>query len=141
MRDSIWNDFVQAKYGDEYLCLYIALQKDIRKWYKIITIIFSVGGIGAAFGGYKIISGVIFILIAFVQLVSSIEIYIIHSEKQIEDLHKLRMMYYDRANDLERLFNSYEKIDEQQASDRFYELRKSARQIEELDLQVKYQKN
>lgn len=136
MRDDIYADFYIAKYGDEYLCLYIAFQKKIRKWYKIITIIFSGSGIGSAFAGQNILSAIIFVLIGIVQVLSSLEVYIIHSEKQIESLHKLRMMYFDRCNDLERLFKSYEKIGKDEAEERFFELRKEFRKIEELDLEV-----
>jgi hypothetical protein len=140
LRDDIFADFYIAKYGDEYLCSYIAFQKDVRKWYKIITIIFSVGGIGTAFGGQNIISAIIFFLIGIVQLLSSIEVYVIHSEKQIESLHKLRMMYYDRSNDLEKLFKVSHKITENEAECRFYELRDACRKIEELDLEINVKK-
>jgi hypothetical protein len=140
MRDLIWNDFAQAKYGDEYLCLYISLQKRIRRWYKILTILFSIGGIGTAIKGQNGFSVIIFFLIGLVQVISSIEIYIVHSEKQIDELHKLRMLYYDRANDLEQLFNTYEKVPTDQSELRFYELRKKSRDIEELDLMADVKK-
>ena len=135
---TIWYDLVNSKYGDEYLVLYIQKQRNIRKWFKILTIIFSASGIFSAFQSLKIPTIISCVFIGIVQIATMIEGWIIHSEKEIDDLCNLRMYYYERTNQLEKLYHNYsiEKISENDAATHFFDLRNSAKQIEELDNKV-----
>lgn len=138
INNTIWYDFVNSKYGDEYLVLYIQKQRNIRKWFKILTIIFSASGIFSAFQSLKIPTIISCVLIGIVQIATMIEGWIIHSEKEIDELCTLRMFYYERTNQLEKLHYDYsnEKINESDAANNLFDLRKSAKQIEELDNKV-----
>ena len=80
INDIIWYDLVNAKYGDEYLIVYIQKQRNIRKWFKILTILFSASGIFSAFQSLKIPTIISCIFIGIVQLATLIEGWIIHSE-------------------------------------------------------------
>ena len=131
----IWYDLVHTKYGDEYLVLYLGRQRTFRKWFKILTILFSASGIFSAFQSAKIPTIISCALIGLVQLVTSIENFIIHSEDDLDSLSKLRLQYYDRTNKLEELWNSLatNKMTDEEATTEFFNLRKSAKEIEELD--------
>lgn len=131
----IWYDLVNAKHGDDYLVLYLARQKTIRKWFKILTIIFSASGIFSASIAAQIPTIISCSLIAAVQLATSIENFIIHSQDDIDDLSKLRLLYYERTNKLEKLWHNWwtDKISDDQASQEFFNLRDLSKKIEELD--------
>ena len=138
IRTDIWYDFVNAKYLDEYICRYISMQMNIRKWFKIITLLLSGGGIWTAFESLKYYTVVALVIIAIVQLASLIESEIIHTEKQVEELRRLRILYYERMNKLERLFKAIDngRIAEEQAEDEFFKLRDEAKAIEDLDVKL-----
>lgn len=131
----IWYDLVHTKFGDEYLILYLGKQKLYRKWFKMLTILFSATGIFSAFQSAKIPTIISCAIIGIVQLATSIENFIIHSEDDLDNLGKLRMLYYDRINKLEELWDSLnnKKISVDEATKEFFELRKSSKEIEELD--------
>lgn len=131
----IWYDLVHTKNGDEYLIMYLGRQRNFRKWFKILTIIFSASGIFSAFKSAQIPTIISFTVIGIVQLITSIENFIIHSESDLDKLSKLRMLYYNRVLKLEELWDSFyrEKISDEDATNQFFELRKSANEIEELD--------
>lgn len=135
IKTKIWYDIVNIKYGDEYLILYLSRQRTIRKWFKILTILFSASGIFSAFQSAKIPTVISCAVIGLVQLATSIENFIIHSETDIDELSKLRLLYYDRTNKLEELWYSLlsKKITDDIAAESFFDLRKSAKEIEELD--------
>ncbi|WP_298145950.1 hypothetical protein [Flavobacterium sp.] len=135
IENKIWYDLVHTKYGDEYLIQYIKRQKLYRKWFKVLTILFSASGIFSAFQSAKIPTIISCVFIGLVQLATSIENFIIHSEDDLDKLGSLRMLYYTRLNNLEELWNNYynNKITDNEATEKFFELRKSASEIEELD--------
>ncbi len=135
IQTKIWYDLVHTKFGDEYLVLYLGRQRTIRKWFKILTILFSASGIFSAFQSAKIPTIISCIAIGLVQVTTSIENFIIHSEDDLDSLSKLRLLYYDRTNKLEELWNSLQisKISNEEATTEFFNLRKSAKEIEELD--------
>lgn len=134
----IWYDLVHTKHGDEYLILYLARQRSCRKWFKIITIIFSASGIFSTFQSAKIPTVISFVVIGVIQLMTSIENFIIHSEDDLDHISKLRLLYYDKLNDLEKLWHSFKtnKISIEDATEEFFELRKSSKEIEELDNKI-----
>lgn len=133
IKDSIWFDFVHSKYGDEYLCLYIQKQQGIRKWFKILTLLLSGGGIWFAFKDMKIPTVISCVAIGMVQLLTMLEDFIIHSDKDIQELGALRILYYIRANELEELTFTLDKLTDEEASSKFFTLRNEAIKIEELD--------
>lgn len=135
IRDKIWYDLVDTKYGDEYLVLYLSLQRVIRKWFKIITIVLSAGGVFSAFQSFQIPTIIFCSITGLIQLLTSIENFIIHSEDDLDSLSNLRMKYYDRFIKLEILWHNLEtkKITEEQASEIFFELRVLSSEIESLD--------
>ena len=142
INDIIWYDLVNAKYGDEYLIVYIQKQRNIRKWFKILTILFSASGIFSAFQSLKIPTIISCIFIGIVQLATLIEGWIIHSEKEIDELCALRLLYYNRTNRLEKLFHSVfnEEISSSEGASKFFKLRNQSKQIEELDNKVNVRK-
>lgn len=48
------------------------------------------------------------------------------------------MLYYEKLNDLEKLWHSFKtnKISVEEATEQFFELRKSSKEIEELDNKI-----
>jgi hypothetical protein len=135
IRDRIWYDLLDAKCGEEYMVLYLARQRKVRKWFKIGTILLSAGGIFSAFKSAEIPTIITCTCIGIVQLATSIENHLIHSEDALENLSRLRQLYYNRTNKLEVLWDLLgdEKITDDDASKRFYKLRESASEIETLD--------
>jgi hypothetical protein len=81
-------------------------------------------------------SAIVIGMTAVAQLLNLIENEIIPTEKAIEDLCSLRLMYYNHWNDLENLYQSVDKLAFDEAQAKFYELRKNAQKIEELDNKV-----
>jgi hypothetical protein len=135
INNKIWYDLVHSKFGDEYLILYLDKQKSIRKIFKIATILFSATGIFSAFNSFKIPTIIACIAIGVVQCSTSIENFIIHSEKDLEELGKLRLLYYERTNKLEELWSDLQssKLSKEQATTAFFALRQSSKEIEDLD--------
>lgn len=132
MRDKIWYELVNTKYGDEYLCYYISSQQGTRKWFKISTLLLSAGGIFSAFRELKIPTIISLIGIGVVQLATMVESYVIHTEKDIDDLAKLRILYYEKCNQLEKLFINLENFKGTEASDHFFTIRENSKEIETL---------
>lgn len=138
MYNTVWFELADTKYGDEYLILYIGRQRTIRRWFKILTILFSASGIFSAFGNAQIPTIISCVIVGIVQLATSIESFIIHSESNIDELSKLRLLYFDKTNKLEELFYKLknDKITDDDASKEFFELRGATKKIEELDTKL-----
>ena len=77
-------------------------------------------------------------VIGIIQLMTSIENFIIHSEDDLDNISKLRMMYYDKLNDLEKLWHLFKtkKLSIVDTTEQFFDLRKSSKEIEELDNKI-----
>jgi hypothetical protein len=135
IEDKIWYDLVDTKFGDEYLILYLSRQRTIRKWFKISTIVLSAGGIFSAFQSLQIPTMIFCTVTGVMQILTSIENFIIHSEDDLDSLSNLRMKYYDRLTKLEILWHNLDskKITEEQATDDFFNLRQSSSEIENID--------
>jgi hypothetical protein len=134
MREKIWYEMVHIKYGDSYLAHYLFRQKSIRKWFKILILVFSTGGVF----GWKIWEGVPIIacaLIAVFQIFNLIENQIIISDKEIEKISVLRNKYVSYFNKLEKLWSDFnaDRFDEKEATEQFYILRNDGADIEALD--------
>ncbi|MBN8673637.1 MAG: hypothetical protein J0L56_05860 [Chitinophagales bacterium] len=136
VRNTIWYDFLNAKFGGEYLILYLKRERKVKKWFKILTIIFSAGGIFSAFKDFKIPTIIMLSAIGVVQIASLLEEHIMHSENDMQQICKLRLMYLDWEQELEKLFSNYESMTEETAKGRLFELRESSKKIEELDNKI-----
>lgn len=134
LRNKIWYDLIDAKYGEIYLAFYISKQKSLKKGIKITTLIFSGGGaLGWTFWQY--IPVVACLIISIIQLISLIENDIIRSDKEIEELCDLRNMYVTYFNQLDKLwFEINNNYNEEKTSKSFFSLRKNEfLKIEKLD--------
>jgi len=134
MTDKIWYEMVHTKFGDNYLVNYLSRQKTIRKWFKIVTLVFSTSGVL----GWKIWEYAPIIacgLIAVMQIVTLIENQIILSDQDIDNIAGLRNKYISYFNKLEKLWTDLQqkKIDEHAASEQFYKLRQIGADIEATD--------
>ena len=135
MREKIWYEMVQIKFGEKYLALYISLQYQLKKYFKIATLVFS----GSGILGWKLwqpIAWIALILIAVVQILSLIENQIIRNDKEVSDILKLRELYLKYFNKLEKLWVDYNLSDitEKEASILFFKYRAKDHQIiENLD--------
>ncbi len=145
MTNKIWYEMVNMKYGEIYLSKYLGLQRTLKKSFQILTLIVSLSGI-LGWKYFERYVWIAFILIALVQLLLLIENQIIRSDKEIEEISNLRMMYTRYFNKLERLWSKYQydQIKDKKALDDYFELRESDwEKIEELDckLNIKRYKN
>lgn len=138
MANKIWYEMVNMKYGEIYLSKYLGVQRTLKKSFQILTLIVSLSGIL----GWKYFENyvwVAFILIAIVQLLLLIENQIIRSDKEIEEISNLRMMYTRYFNKLESLWTKYQfnQTKEKKALNKYFELRQSDwEKIEELDCKL-----
>jgi hypothetical protein len=141
MEDKIWYEFVHTKYGDCYLCHYLSAQKDLRKWVKILTLLFSTSGI-LGWTIWKSAPIVSCALIAIVQLFHLIENQIILSEFDITRIAELRTLYLKQCNKIEKLWIDFRagRLTEEQVSDSFFKLRVDAIKIESLDNKLNIKK-
>ena len=140
METKIWYEFVHYKHGDDYLVLYMNRLKTVRKTVNISTLIFSTSGI-FSWTFWIYLPVVTSCLTAIIQLFRLVENQIIPSDKDIEQVAKLRDMYFDHANKLERLCidSRNKEITEQQATDRFFELREAAKEIKTVNNKINIQ--
>lgn len=136
MNDKLWYDLVHTKYGDCYLCLYLARQNSLRKWVKILTLVFSTSGVlGWRIWNSPEAAGVSCILIAVVQLFHLIENQLIRSDSEMAKIIELRSLYLSHTNKLERLWIEFraDRVSEKQVTDEFFKLREAAAKMEALD--------
>jgi len=141
MRDKIWYEMTHMKYGDTYLAYYLFRQKTIKKWFKILTLVFSTSGVL----GWKFWDGFPIIacgLISILQLFNLVENQIIISENETEKVSDLRNRYVSYFNKLEKLWIDFEsnRLDEQEASDQFFQIRQIGLEIESLDNELHIRK-
>jgi len=138
MTDKVWYELVNIKYGEVYLTKYLGLQRKLKKTFQILTLIVSLSGIL----GWKYFESYVwiaFMLIALVQLLLLIENQLIRSDKEIEEISSLRMMYTRYFNKLEKLWSKYEfdQFKDKKVLDEYFKLRQSDwEKIEELDCKL-----
>lgn len=140
METKIWYEFVHFKHGDDYLVLYMKRLKSVRKTVNISTLVFSTSGI-FSWTFWIYLPVVTSCFTAIIQLFRLIENQIIPSDKDIEQVARLRDLYFDHANKLERLCIDYrnKELTEQQATDRFFELRETAKEIKTFNNKINIQ--
>lgn len=138
MINKVWYELVDMKYGEIYLTKYLGLQRSLKKTFQILTLIVSLSGIL----GWKYFESYVwiaFILIAIVQLLLLIENQIIRSDKEIEEISNLRMMYTRYFNKLEILWSKHQldQLKEKKVLEKYFKLRQSDwEKIEELDCKL-----
>jgi hypothetical protein len=141
MREKLWYEFVHTKYGDCYLCHYLSAQQDLRKWVKILTLLFSTSGIlgWTIWKGAPVVSC---ILVAIVQLFHLVENQVILSEADISKIAELRTLYLKKCNKIEKLWVDHNagRMTEEQVSEAFFKLREDAVKIESLDNKLNIKK-
>lgn len=143
MEDKLWYEFVHTKYGDCYLSHYLSAQQNNRKWVKILTLVFSTGGVlGWRIWKQPEFTEISCILIAVVQLFHLIENQIILSDADIAKIAELRTLYLKHCNKLEKLWVDFkaERLTDLQVSDTFFKLREEALKMEELDNKLNVKK-
>ena len=103
MRNKIWYNMLQIKYGEIYLSLYLDFQKDLKRYIKIATLVFSGSGVfGWAF--WEPLAWIACIVIAIIQLIGLIENQIVRSDAELEEISVLRSMYLKYLTKLEELW-------------------------------------
>ncbi len=135
LRTKIWNNLIDTKKGDIFLVFYISSERNLRKWFKIITILFSASGIFTAFKNLEIPTVISFAVIGTIQLLQSIENFLVLSEKDLDEIKKLRLSYYDQSIELEKLWIELEEnhIDDEKAKKRLFKILDSSKKIEDID--------
>ena len=142
MNEKIWFELVDKKYGVIYLTKYLSLQRTLKKSFTIMTLLISVSGI-LGWKYFENYAWIAFLLISIMQLLTLIENQLIRSEKEVEEISNLRMLYTKYFNKLEQLYTEYyfNRITEENATYQFFELRKTDwEKIEELDCKLDIKK-
>lgn len=117
---------MQIKYGEVYLSLYLDFQKDLKRYIKIATLVFSGSGVfGWAF--WEPLAWIACIIIAIIQLISLIENQIVRSEEELEKISLLRSMYLKYLSKLEELWYDCENDikKDKKVKDDFFSLKKT----------------
>lgn len=130
MRDRIWTEIKQAK-KNHFYCIFLVAHK--RRWlhiFNIMMLIFS----GAGVMGWKFWESLPIVacaIIAIIQLLRLIQTHIVPSEKEIEKLNYIIDFYFKYYNKLEKLWmdSEFERINELEAQEKFYELKNSEKAI------------
>lgn len=134
----VWYELVHAKYWEQYIPDYITQKIDWRKRYNIAAIILSVIGC-ATWGLWKMIDAelatpITFALVSIVQIISAVQKDVITDDKTLKSLSKLRTLYIEYFNKLERLFINIEEngLTREDIEEQYFSLRETVYPIEEL---------
>lgn len=134
----VWHELVHAKYWEQYIPDYITQKIDWRKRYNVIAIILSVMGC-ATWGLWKMINAelatpITFALVSIVQIISAVQKDVITDDKTLKSLSKLRTLYIEYFNKLERLFINIEEngLSLKEMEEQYFALRETVYPIEEL---------
>lgn len=137
MRNKLWYEIAQARFGFEYLALFLDVQKWRKKWFKILVLIFSTGGImGWKIWEYEYATQIACGVIAVVELFQLLENQIILKDEKLEKLSDLRIKYLEYSNHLEKLWLEFETEtrDETTTRDIYFKLRnKEYVEIQKMD--------
>jgi hypothetical protein len=135
MREKIWYEMLHTKMGETYLGLYLNRQRVVRKYYSISILIISAlgGGLGWKLG--TIAPTIACAIIGVMQLIKLIENQIVLSDGELVKIGALRNLFTSYFNELEHLWVEVDsdRLIDSQASEKFYQLRQSAVEIESAD--------
>jgi len=140
--NKLWYELSHIKYGELYLTKYLGLQKRLKKIFQIAALVISMSGI-LSWKFFEDYVWIAFLLIALIQLVLLVEDVIIRSDKEIEEIAELRMMYTKYFFKLEVLWTDYQydRIEEIDCSDKYFNLRRRDwHKIEEKDTKLNIKK-
>jgi hypothetical protein len=138
MTNKIWYEMVNMKYGEIYLTKYLGLQRNFKKAFQIMTLVVSASGI-LGWKYFENYAWIAFLLIIAMQLLLLVENQLIRSDKEMEEISKLRILYIKYFVKLEKLwFDFYsERITENESTDKYFRLRNDEWvRIEELDCKL-----
>lgn len=124
MRNKIWYELTKMKFGEIYLSKYLSLQRKLKRTFNIITLLLSVSGIlGWKF--FENYAWIAFILICIMQLFTLVENQIIRSDKEIDQISELKLLYVRYCNKLEKLWYDFhnKKITEEESNSLFFQYR------------------
>lgn len=143
MREKIWYELVQLKFGEIYLAHYLTKQKKNKKYFKIVTLIFSSGGVLSwSIWQNGFLAVIACAIVAVIQIFNLIENQLILNDRDIEKIADLRNMYLEQLKNMEHLwerFNS-ENISESEVTNEYYQLKKFSIEIEAMDNGLEIQK-
>lgn len=130
MRDRIWNELAQAKHNVEFSALYCDEQRKFIKWFNIVILIFSTGGVM----GWKVwddIPLIACLVISTVSLLRLLQPQLIMSDKQLIILDQIHIFYCNYYNQLEKLWYEYEdkRINDSDATTEFFKIKNSETEI------------
>jgi len=97
----------------------------------MITLLFS----GAGVMGWAVWKQFPFIacaIISFFQILKLLQIHLIPSEKDIDKLDKASDFYFDYFNSMEKLWFSQDNYSETELQDKYYEIKKSEKEIDKI---------
>ena len=126
MRDKIWKEMQQVKFGIDYITNYLDFQKKMKQIFEISTLLFSTSGVFSwvvwKSGMY---SQFALVAITIIQLLKLVESKILLNSDKIGKVSELKTLYIKYFNKLEKLWMESEKEDkdEQQVKEDFYILR------------------
>jgi len=138
IRNNIWYELVDAKFGEIYLTKYVSFNQNLTKSFNVITLLLSISGI-LSWKFFENYIWLVFILIAILQLLSLIENSIIRSRKEIEGIINLKNEYAKYHIKLEKVWYAINNnsTTEDEASDQFYRLKEKEKiRIDKLDSQL-----
>lgn len=128
---------VDLKYGEIYISLYLTRQRQIRKWVKILLIVFSSAGIMSwkVWELAPLFSGVVTSLF---QLFSLVENHVFLTESQLEELNELSYKYTNLFYEVELLWQNLEdkSLNIEEIKSKFYSLRKLKNEINNKDFKL-----
>lgn len=127
-----------AKAGEKFLERYIYFHKSLKKGFTVITLIISFTGI-LKWKQFEDYVSYAFLAIAILQLVILIQNQFLKSDKQVEDLIRLKIMYGKYYRKLERLWMEHQSdsMDEANVRNKYYSLQDQLQEpIERLDSEL-----
>lgn len=130
MRERIWYELTQAKHDHTASTFLLAERRNQIKWFNVIVLIFSGGGI-MGWRVWEYLPVISCVIITAIQLLKLLQPHILPSEKNIERLEEVIDFYFDYNIEIEQLWLDHfnYRIDDKVAQDRFYELKEKEKAI------------
>lgn len=123
MRDKLWKEMQQIKFGIDYVTKYLDYQKRIKKSFDLLTLLFSSSGIFSwVIWKSEVYSQIALIAITIIQLLKLVESKLLLSSENIKEVSELKTLHIKYFNKLEKLwveFDNKEK-DEKQVREDFF---------------------
>jgi len=124
MRERIWHEMTRARFNTEFTSLYTYRQRSILRWFNILVLVFSTGGVM----GWKVWDSaptVACVIIAGVSLLRLVQPHLLPTDKMLNHLNDIYEYYAKYYDNIERLWFDFDanRITEEQAMVRFYDLK------------------